>query len=449
MSRYRAGPWLFDSRADLVQGPRGSARLAPKAMAVLLHLVANPGEMVGREELLHRVWPDGEAGDQVLTTAIYRLRRAFAATADGRSPVETVPRRGYVFVAEVESVAARPAPDGARGDDVAAAGARAAHRRANELLAGPRYDELEEGIRLLEAATRLWPDFAPAWADLARGYYLLACWGRCPGGRLLAEGAAAALRAFELEPRSAAARVWCAMTHQSARWRPGEAAAAIEGALADAPGDTLARDALAHCLAACGRLEQAIAEEQVALALDPLSPALLTALGFFLRLAERPDEAEARLRQALALAPGWSIAHLELGRLLLARGDRCGAAREIARAEPSWGRFLRGLAGDGDGAGARRLRTQRRLDAWLAAGDGAYVAPYWLAERCAWAGRTELALDQLERAWREQQLQLLYVAVEPAFRGLRAEPRFRRLVARLGTPPAGPRTAPAGRAASL
>ncbi|KAB2968157.1 MAG: hypothetical protein F9K18_03215, partial [Thermoanaerobaculia bacterium] len=119
VSRLRSGPWFIDSRADLVQGPRGSVRLAPKAMAVLARLLSTPGEMVRKEDLLRRVWPDSEVGEQVLTTAIYNLRRAFAATADERAPLETVPRRGYVFTAEVESLAPRPplagAPAGAAG----------------------------------------------------------------------------------------------------------------------------------------------------------------------------------------------------------------------------------------------------------------------------------------------------------------------------------------------
>jgi DNA-binding winged helix-turn-helix (wHTH) protein/predicted Zn-dependent protease len=404
-------------------------------MAVLVRLATTPRGLVTREELLRCVWPDCENGDQVLTTAVYKLRRAFAASADARPPVETVPRRGYLLAADVETLTSGSTTLEERDDPAFAAGARAAHQRATELLAGPRFDQLEEAIRLLEAATRLWPDFAPAWADLARGYFVLASWGRRPGGRLLVEAAAAALRAHELEPRSTAARVWCAMTHETARWRPGAAAAAIEAALVEDPEDARARDALAHCLAACGRLERAIAEERAALERDPLSPALRTALGFFLRLAERLDEAETELRQALALSPEWSIAHVELGRVLLARGERERAAAEIARAEPMWGRFLGWLARSDREA---RTRAQRCLVAWLDGSGGAYVAPYWLAERCVWAGSLDAALDQLERALREQQLQLLFVAHEPVFRPLHGRVRFRRLLKALSVSPADP-----------
>ncbi len=433
MSRIHSGPWLIDLRADLIDGPQGRERVAPKAMAVLARLVATPGELVEKEELLRCVWPDSEIGDQVLVTAIYQLRQAFAAAAAAPPPIVTVPRRGYVFVAEIEPAAPTNHPGRAPTE---AAGAQASYLRALQALAGPRYEAIEEGLRQLEATTRLWPDFAPAHAGLARGYYMLASWGRAPGTDFLAEAAAAALRAYELEPKLTAARVWCAMTHLAARWRPAEAAAAIERALLLAPADPLARDAFAHCLAASGRVASACLEAQRALVLDPLSPALNVSLGFFLRLDGRLEAAEKQLRSTLELSPDWSIAHLELGRVLLARGDWRQASEAIGRAEPAWGRLVKCLAGAAGAvsSAARGANPQagKMLADWLDGAGNGYVAPYWLAERCAWAGNLEGAIDQLERARREQQVQLLYVAAEPAFRPLHGHRRFRRLLAEMG-----------------
>jgi len=431
VTRIRSGPWLIDLRADLIDGPRGHERLAPKAMAVLARLVATPGELVEKEELLRCVWPGSEVGDQVLVTAIYQLRQAFAAAAAAPPPIDTVPRRGYVFSAEIEPVALRAAALEARSE---AAGAQASYLRALQALAGPRYEQIEEGLRQLKATTRLWPDFAPAHAGLARGYFMLASWGRAPGIDLLAEAAAAALRAYELAPKLTAARVWCAMTHLAARWRPAAAAAAIEDALLLAPDDPLARDAFAHCLAASGQLASACREGQRALALDPLSPALNAALGFFLRLDGRLEAAEKQLRHALELSPDWSIAQLELGRVFLACGDWRRAAEAIGRSEPGWGRFLKCLAPAGTRPAAVRGGTspaRRMLDAWLDGASRRYVAPYWLAERCVWAGDFEPAFEQLERARREQQVQLLYAGVEPTFRPLHGHRRFRRLLAEM------------------
>jgi DNA-binding winged helix-turn-helix (wHTH) protein len=428
VSRLRAGPWLIDLGADLIDGPGGHARVAPKAMAVLGRLVATPAELGEKTELLRCAWPDSEVGDQVLVTAIYQLRRAFAAVAAAVPPIETVPRRGYLFSAEVEPVASRGAPVAAHGEG---AGAEASQLRALQLLTGPRYEQVEEGIRQLEATTRLWPDFAPAHAGLARGYYMLASWGRAPGTDLRADAAAAALRAYELDPNLTAARTWGAMTHLAARWRPAEAAVAIEGAVQLAPDCPWTRDALAHCLAATGQLASACREAQRALTLDPLSPALGTSLGFFLRLNGQLEGAERQLRAVRELSPAWAVADLELGRVLLARGDWCGASEAIGRAEPTWGRFLRCLTPAGSRPAKARggaAQARKMLDSWLAGARGHYVAPYWLAERCMWAGCHEAAIDQLERARREHQMHLLYAGVEPAFRPLHGHRRFRRLL---------------------
>ena len=77
-------------------------------------MLERPGELVTRDELRRRLWPadtyvDFEHG---LNAAVKRLRDALADSAETPQYIETVPRRGYRFVAPVESPAAgRPATD--------------------------------------------------------------------------------------------------------------------------------------------------------------------------------------------------------------------------------------------------------------------------------------------------------------------------------------------------
>jgi len=89
-------------------------RLPDQAFEVLELLASRPAELVTREELIARLWPaktfiDTHAG---LNTAIKKLRVALGDDADRPKYVETIPRRGYRFVARVEPVdsAAAPAP---------------------------------------------------------------------------------------------------------------------------------------------------------------------------------------------------------------------------------------------------------------------------------------------------------------------------------------------------
>ncbi len=75
--------------------------LTQKAFDVLLALVEERGRIVEKEELMQRVWPDSFVEEGNLTQNIYTLRKVLGQMADGENYIETVPRRGYRFAAEV------------------------------------------------------------------------------------------------------------------------------------------------------------------------------------------------------------------------------------------------------------------------------------------------------------------------------------------------------------
>jgi len=79
-------------------------RLQEQPFQVLAALLSSPGEVVTREELIHRLWPDGTVVDfdRGLNAAVTRLRQALSDSAETPRYVETLPRRGYRFIAPVE-----------------------------------------------------------------------------------------------------------------------------------------------------------------------------------------------------------------------------------------------------------------------------------------------------------------------------------------------------------
>src|SRR3954447_8624041 len=81
-------------------------RLQEQPFRVLVALLQRPGEMVSREELIRRLWPDGTVVDfeRGLNAAVNRLRQALSDSADVPRYVETVARRGYRFIGQVESL---------------------------------------------------------------------------------------------------------------------------------------------------------------------------------------------------------------------------------------------------------------------------------------------------------------------------------------------------------
>ena len=82
--------------------------LAPKALDVLAALAAQPGRVVTKDELLKDVWPDAFVEESNLAYQVFAIRKALGETADGQKYIETMPKRGYRFVASLTKI---DAPD--------------------------------------------------------------------------------------------------------------------------------------------------------------------------------------------------------------------------------------------------------------------------------------------------------------------------------------------------
>src|SRR5882672_7413846 len=75
--------------------------LTPKAFDILLTLLENDGRVVRKDDLMKKVWPDTFVEEGNLTQNVSLLRKALGESATGPQFIETVPRRGYRFVAPV------------------------------------------------------------------------------------------------------------------------------------------------------------------------------------------------------------------------------------------------------------------------------------------------------------------------------------------------------------
>src|ERR1700680_122244 len=87
-------------------------RVQQQPMKLLEILLERRGEIVTREELRSRVWPNENFGDfdQALNIAIGKLRNAFGDSAENPRFIETLPKRGYRCIADVSVVDADPSP---------------------------------------------------------------------------------------------------------------------------------------------------------------------------------------------------------------------------------------------------------------------------------------------------------------------------------------------------
>src|ERR1700752_2978708 len=75
--------------------------LTPKVFDILVTLVENRGQVVAKDDLMKRVWPSTYVEEGNLTQNISLLRKALGESPGGIQFIETVPRRGYRFVADI------------------------------------------------------------------------------------------------------------------------------------------------------------------------------------------------------------------------------------------------------------------------------------------------------------------------------------------------------------
>ncbi|HKW32284.1 MAG TPA: winged helix-turn-helix domain-containing protein [Candidatus Acidoferrum sp.] len=101
---YRFGPYHVDIAAGQLHKQGTKIRLAGHPLDILVMLLEREGQVVTREEIKQRLWPTEGFGDfeNSLNKAINKLRQALADSAERPIYVETLPRRGYRFIASVE-----------------------------------------------------------------------------------------------------------------------------------------------------------------------------------------------------------------------------------------------------------------------------------------------------------------------------------------------------------
>ena len=81
-----------------------SVRVEPRSIDVLVALAERSGQVYPKKELIEAVWGDTYVTDEVLTHAIWDLRKAFGDNASRPKFIQTIPKRGYRIIAPVEAV---------------------------------------------------------------------------------------------------------------------------------------------------------------------------------------------------------------------------------------------------------------------------------------------------------------------------------------------------------
>ncbi len=212
---YAFGEFELNVGERTLERRPGSARIviSEKAFRTLVHLVRNSGALVTRDAILATVWPGVLVEEGNIGKAIHAIRRALGDHSGQRTYVETVPKHGYRFIAEVTRTeqttgGASPAGPSLKAALPGQSPAYDLYIRGRVKTGGENIDDTNQAITLLEAAVRLDPSCAGAYAQLARAYNTRSFkFTSQDESRRLRENADVALaKALDLEPNLAEAQ---------------------------------------------------------------------------------------------------------------------------------------------------------------------------------------------------------------------------------------------------
>lgn len=104
----RIGAWCVHARAGRLMRAGEERALEPKVMDLLVLLASRPGEVIAHEEIFAALWPDTIVGDDTLARVVSKLRKAFDDDAKTPLYIETIAKRGYRLIAEIDTAPVAP-----------------------------------------------------------------------------------------------------------------------------------------------------------------------------------------------------------------------------------------------------------------------------------------------------------------------------------------------------
>jgi TolB-like protein/Flp pilus assembly protein TadD len=323
------------------------------------------------------------------------------------------------------------------------ASARRVDPRAHEAYLQGRYyvdretlADLQQAIAHFEAAIAVDPTYAPAHAGLAESYYNASTMF-LPPSEAMPRARAAALRALEIDPTlpQALVALGTVRTFYDWDWRRGPAD--LERAVALNPGDALAHKIYGYYLAIVRRFDEAIQQLQLARELDPLSLHTRVFALFPLYEGRRYDEAIEGALKVLATHPSAWNARWILGQAYLQKKEYSKAIEAFRRASEDKGAeesAVLALLGSAYAAAGERDEALKILKQLLERPRDIQLHAYQVAVLYVALDDRNRAFEWLEKSLEQRSEDVLFLQNDPLLDALRPDPRFARLLQRIGFP---------------
>ena len=292
-------------------------------------------------------------------------------------------------------------------------------------------EDYRKAIDYFDQAIQLDPSYALAYAERSEVWTVM---GDLTGQRSTAFSKARsdAEKAVAIAPSLAEAHAALGWVRAFTEWKFAEGLSELQRAKELSPANPTANDLLARAIVYTGRMEEAERQARQAVELDPLSAATQFTLGRVLFYAGKLDEAYAAGRKMAELYPSASSSHRWQVLVAVQRGDGETALRE-AQLEPddsirpfqlALAQYVRGDRKAADAALADLIANSR---------DG---LAYQVSQVYAVRGEVDKAFEWLQIAFDNHDGGMPSLLVDPLLRGLRDDPRYKNLLAKLGLPAA-------------
>ena len=484
---YEFGPFRLNAVERQLTRDGEVVALTPKVYDLLLVLVKNCGRMVDKEELMGALWPDTFVEEGNLTQNVSTLRKALGENTNGHRYIETIPKHGYRFVADVSAVSENGASDNGKIEVIPpplpldqprtlswmtksvilafglvlvglAIGANmirkprptdtSARTFGRTVMPKPptenhdarmlylkgidasKNEQWSEAVAYFTQAVAKDDKFAAAYAALSVAYIEQSNEGNEKPIHALKKADWAARKALEMDENLVEAHKalgWVMMI-KDRDWSG--ARKHFDWAISINPQSAEAHRLMAFLLQTTGQLDDAIKERLVAFSFRMDDLRLRSELACTLKLANSLNEAKDLLLSILAAEPRYNFARLHLGQVYLQQGNWGFAIKEFKkckRDDATVAHLSYAYARKGNlekGKGYLKVLLDKSA-------SGKYVSAFYIAIAYAGLNKKDQAFEYLNRAF-DDRTSNMGVKVNPVFNDLHQDPRFNELLRRAG-----------------
>lgn len=272
------------------------------------------------------------------------------------------------------------------------------------------------------------PSYAPAFAGLADAYIMLTEMGPMPPHEAMPKAKDAAMKALSIDDSLAEAHSSLGMILQDYEYDFTAAEREFRRAIELSPNNPIPRQSYGILLTELERHDEAEVQFQKALEVDPLSVVTNWIYSFCLFLARRYDEALKRAIATLELDPNFGVAYLTVAFVHQMKGEYDSSVEAYTRCSevmgvPQNAEYIRSSFKNGWDSFLRAMTSDARPITF-----SAYIIGVFFAS----LGDKDGAFSELERSFANRESHIVMVRSDPRFDVLRDDPRFRKLLRKIG-----------------